>query len=302
MISVVIPAYNEEENIIAAKEAVFAALENEDFELLFVDDGSKDLTWQKITEVSCENVRGLRFSRNFGKEAAIRAGLENCAGECAVVMDCDLQHPPTAIPKMIEKWRAGAEVVEGKKSARGKEARSYGFLANIFNRMMSRATGFDMSDASDFMLLDRRAVDAVLSYGEQGSFFRAIAQFVGFESAEVRYEVAARERGTGKWTFKKLLVYALKNIASFTDIPLILSAFLGAAAMLIAAVLAVLKVFGISLESFTGGILTLVFLGGLILLCLGITGFYLARIYDEIKHRPRYIISADTRKGTENER
>lgn len=301
MISVVIPSYNEEENILAAKDAISAVLINEtEYELIFVDDGSKDMTWQRITEAAQDtHVRGLRFSRNFGKEAAIRAGLEHSAGEAVVVIDCDLQHPPSAIPEMIKKWRDGAQVVEGKKSSRGRETKSYGFLAKIFNRIMSKVTGFDMSDASDFMLLDRKAVDAVLSYGEKGSFFRSLAQFVGFDAAQVHYEVAARERGTGKWTFSKLLGYALDNIAAFSSVPLYLSLFVGLVSMAAAAVLFILTWCGVPLGSFSAGVITLIFIGGLILSAVGIAGFYLARIYEEIKRRPRYIISRDTKERTQ---
>lgn len=302
MISVVIPAYNEEENIAEAAEAVSSVLSTcgEDFEIIFVDDGSRDLTWEKILSVSerpGSKIRGLRFSRNFGKEAAIRAGLDSSAGDAVAVIDCDLQHPPAKLSEMIEKWRQGADVVEGKKAFRGSEAKSYGFLAKVFNSMMSRATGFDMSGASDFMLLSRRAVEAVRLYGEDGSFFRALAQFVGFKAEAVEYEVSARERGRGKWTFKKLLVYAVKNIASFTDAPLYLSLFAGILSCMSAAVLLVLKILGIPLGSFGGAAITLIFLAGLILISLGVIGFYLSRIYGEVKSRPKYIISCDTREG-----
>ena len=300
MISVVIPSYNEEENITAAKQAISEVLSGEtEYELIFVDDGSRDLTWQKIAEVAVDpHVRGLRFSRNFGKEAAIRAGLEHAEGDAVVVIDCDLQHPPSAIIEMIKKWRGGAQVVEGKKSTRGKEKKSSGFLAKIFNDIMSKATGFDMSDASDFMLLDRKAVDAVLSYGEKGSFFRSLAQFVGFETDVVYYDVAARERGKGKFTFVKLMVYALENIAAFSSAPLLLSLFVGGFSVAVSAVLFILKLCGVPLGSFSGGVITLIFIEGLILSALGVVGYYLARIYEEIKARPRYLISHDTKERT----
>ena len=300
MISVIVPSYNEEENISAACEAISSALENEpEYEIIFVDDGSRDETWNKILSAADDpHVRGLRFSRNFGKEAAIRAGLEASCGDAAVVIDCDLQHPPEVIPEMMKKWRDGAQVVEGKKSARGREAKSYGFLASIFNAMMSKATGFDMTDASDFMLLDRKAVEAVLSYGEKGSFFRSLAQFVGFETETVYYKVSARERGQGKWTFSKLFVYALDNLAAFSSAPLYLGLLFGILSVAAGAVLFVLKWCGVPLGSFSAGVLTLMVLCGLILGTLGIIGFYLSRIYDEIKRRPKYIISCDTKERT----
>ena len=297
MISVIIPSYNEEENIFEAAQAVSGVLADSEYELIFVDDGSTDGTWQKITEASADpHIRGLRFSRNFGKEPAIRAGLEAASGDAAVVMDCDLQHPPKVIPEMIKKWENGAKVVEGKKSARGSKGSSYSVFAAAFNSVMTRATGFDMSGASDFILLDREAVKAVLSYGESGSFFRALAQYVGFESEAVYYDVAERERGSGKWTFFKLLSYALKNIASFTSAPLLLGLASGAVVIAAAVVLFILKWCGADLGSFGAGVLALMLVGGLILISLGIIGYYLSRIYDEVKRRPKYIISADTKE------
>ena len=297
MISVVVPSYNEEENISAAARAICRALEGvQEYELIFVDDGSHDQTWKRIVEASEEDsrIRGLRLSRNFGKEAAIRAGLEAASGEAVILIDCDLQHPPSAIPEMIKRWSDGAEVVEGKKTYRGRESKPYGFLAGIFNAMMSKITGLDMSGASDFMLLDRKAVDAVLSYGEKGSFFRSLAQYVGFETTAVYYEVGERERGKSKFTFGKLFRAALEDLSSFTAVPLFVSLFAGVLTALAAVVLLILGGFGVTLGSFSAAAAVLMLIGGLILLALGAVGYYLARIYEEVKRRPRYIISRDT--------
>ena len=301
MISAVIPAYNEEDNIFPAAEAISAALSGEDFELIFVDDGSTDATWERICAASEKfGARGIRFSRNFGKEPAIRAGLEESAGDAVVVIDCDLQHPPEVIPKMISEWRNGAEAVIGKKSARGRESKGYGFLAHVFNSMMSRATGFDMSGASDFMLLDRKVVGAILEYGERGSFFRALAQFVGFRTAEVGYEVAARKNGKGTWTLKKLIKYAVSNLASFTTAPLLAGLFFGVICLLAGAVLLILRAAGIPLGSFSAAVSVMIIISGLVLVCLGISGYYLSKIYDEIKHRPRYHIAAKVNERKDN--
>lgn len=291
MISVVVPSYNEEENIHDCAAALKNVLSGEEYEIIFVDDGSRDKSWEIITQESSETIRGVRFSRNFGKEAAIRAGLDVAEGDAVIVIDCDLQHPPSVIQKMLQKWRSGADVVEGKKSFRGRESRTHGFSAALFNKMMSRATGYDMSGASDFILLDKKAVNAVRSYNEAGSFFRALAQYVGFEHSTVFYEVAAREKGKGKFTLKKLIAYALNNIASFSAAPLYLSFILGIISIFAAIVLAILKLIGINLGSITASIIILMLIGGAILCCLGIIGFYLSRIYEEIKKRPRYIIS-----------
>ncbi len=290
MISVVVPSYNEEENISDCRRELEKALAGEDYEIIFVDDGSKDKTWRRIAEESGERVRGVRFSRNFGKEAAIRAGLDEAKGDAAIVIDCDLQHPPAVIPKMLEKWRNGALCVEGKKSYRGRESKSHGFSAWVFNRLMSGSIGFDMSGASDFILLDRKPLEALLRYNESGSFFRALAQYVGFEHESVYYEVAAREKGKGKFTFGVLVSYALKNIASFSSLPLLTGVFSGAAAVIAALALLILKLFGINLGSFSGGVIALIFIGGLTLISLGIVGYYLGRIYEEVKNRPKYIV------------
>lgn len=297
MISVVIPAHNEEENVAQAQEAISRVLAPFGaYELIFVDDGSRDKTWEKITAAAADShVRGLRFSRNFGKEAAIRAGLDAASGEAVVVIDCDLQHPPEVIPQMIEKWQSGAQVVRGKKSFRGRESLMHrGFVA-LFNGMMSRAVGFDMSGASDFILLDKSVVEALLGFGERGSFFRALAQFVGFDAEEVYYDVAPRERGRGSFTFIGLSSYALRNIAAFSPIPLYFSLVCGLIAAALAAVLAVLKLFSVPLGTFSGGVIALIFLAGLILISMGILGFYLSRVYEEIKARPRYLIAKDTK-------
>lgn len=296
MISVVVPSYNEEDNVLDCAKALSEVLSEEEYELIFVDDGSRDLTWQKISEMSAGNahIKGLRFSRNFGKESAIRAGLEHALGDAAVVIDCDLQHPPEVIPKMIEKWRMGADAVEGKKSYRGRESASHRLSAKLFNGIMSSATGCDMSGASDFILLSRHALDAVLEYGEEGSFFRALAQFVGFSHDTVTYEVKPRQKGSGKFTLKKLIAYALKNIASFSSMPLYISLILGIITVISSMILGILKLFGINLHSITLGIIILMIIGGMILCCLSVVGFYISRIYDEVKARPKYLISEKT--------
>lgn len=296
MISVVVPSYNERENVSDCRKALENALSGEEYEIIFVDDGSADGTWDVIKSECSERVRGIRFSRNFGKESAIRAGLDAASGDAVIVIDCDLQHPPEIIPEMIKKWRDGAKVVEGKKSFRGRESRSHGLSAAIFNRVMTKTIGFDMSGASDFILLDRAALNALLSYNEAGSFFRGLAKFVGFEHETVYYEVKAREKGEGKFTLPRLVSYALKNIASFTSAPLYLCFLPGIAALAAAVLIIILKIFGL-LQSVTAGVTVILLCAGTVLISNGIIGYYLARIYDEIKGRPKYIISEDTKNG-----
>ena len=199
MLSVVIPAYNEQEMVpVAAREiaAVLAAADIEN-ELIFVDDGSKDATWAQIRAASgaAKNVRGVHFSRNFGKEAAIFAGLQHAKGDCVAVIDCDLQHPPEKLVEMYRLWEQGVQVIEGVKADRGKESVLHRLSAKIFYSLISRATKVDMSRASDFKLLDRRAVNVILTMREKRAFFRALSSWVGFTTAEVSYEVRERTAG-----------------------------------------------------------------------------------------------------------
>ena len=178
MLSIILPSYNEEKMILSAAERVAAIMKEAgiDYELLFVDDGSKDQTWPMIEEASRldSNVRGLHFSRNFGKEAAMFAGLEKAAGDCCAVIDCDLQHPPEKLVEMYRLWEQGYEVIEGVKEDRGEESAFHRFAANSFYGLISRATGMDMAASSDFKLLDRKVVDALNAMPERNVFFLSL--------------------------------------------------------------------------------------------------------------------------------
>lgn len=298
MLSVVIPSYNEEENILNTAEVISGVLADSkiDYELIFVDDGSKDSTWDKILKVHELNPRaqGIRFSRNFGKEGAIFAGLKASAGDCVCVIDCDLQHPPKVIPKMYELWENGAEVVEGKKSSRGHENKLYRSLSQMFYGLIQSASKIDMANTSDFKLMDRRVVNAILSLPERITFFRALSGWVGFKSETVYYEVQERAYGSRKWTVRMLIGYAIRNLSSFTGAPLYISTILGIAVIIASIVLMILSLCSVQLGSFSMGVIVLMLIGGVILECLGIGCYYISRIYEEIKHRPRYIVSKTT--------
>lgn len=299
MISVILPSYNEEKMIPVAAKTVAEILKSENipYELLFVDDGSKDKTWENICAAheADENVVGVHFSRNFGKEAAMFAGLERASGDCAVVIDCDLQHPPEKIVEMYRLWEQGYEVVEGVKEDRGEETGLHRFAANSFYALISRATNMDMANASDFKLLDRKVVDTLNKMPERNVFFRALSFWVGFKKATVTYCVRERTEGESKWSTKSLIKYALTNISSFSSAPLHIVTVLGAVMLVVAMVMSVIalvqKFMGIALGGFTTVILLLMFTGSILMISLGIIGYYIARIYDEIKGRPRYIIS-----------
>ena len=298
MLSVILPSYNEEKMIAKATARMAEILQPEkiDYELLFIDDGSRDGTWAQINEAAEKDshVVGVHFSRNFGKEAAMFAGLEQARGDCCVVIDCDLQHPPEKIVEMYRLWEQGYEVVEGIKEDRGEESGLHKFAANSFYGLISKATGMDMSSSSDFKLLDRKVVDTLNSLPERNVFFRALSFWVGYKKTSVSYCVQERTEGVSKWSTKSLIKYALTNISSFSS-PLHIVTVLGFIMLAVAFVLGIIalvqKISGVALGGFTTVILLLLFSASVIMISLGIIGYYIARIYDEIKGRPRYIIS-----------
>ena len=299
MLSVILPSYNEEKMIAKATARMAEILQPEkiDYELLFIDDGSRDGTWAQINEAAEKDthVVGVHFSRNFGKEAAMFAGLEQARGDCCVVIDCDLQHPPEKIVEMYRLWEQGYEVVEGIKEDRGEESGLHKFAANSFYGLISKATGMDMSSSSDFKLLDRKVVDTLNSLPERNVFFRALSFWVGYKKTSVSYCVQERTEGVSKWSTKSLIKYALTNISSFSSAPLHIVTVLGFIMLAVAFVLGIIalvqKISGVALGGFTTVILLLLFSASVIMISLGIIGYYIARIYDKIKGRPRYIIS-----------
>lgn len=299
MLSIVIPAYNEEKMIWKTTEVVSGIMEREKipFELVFVNDGSRDQTWEMIEKAAEKNmhVTGIRFSRNFGKESAIFAGLANAEGDCIAVMDCDLQHPPETLVEMYRLWEQGYEVVEGVKRSRGKESVLHRASAGMFYKIMSKAVQIDMSRASDFKLMDRKAVEALLSMPERNAFFRALSSWVGYRTTSVEFDVQERTEGESKWSTWSLIKYAVRNIVGFSSAPLQMITVAGVLTLFFAIVLGIqslVKYFcGHALEGFTTVILLLLIIGSLIMLSLGIIGIYIAKIYEEVKGRPRYFIA-----------
>lgn len=299
MLSIVIPAYNEEKMILKTTEVVSGIMEREKipFELVFVNDGSKDQTWEMIEKAAEKNshVTGIRFSRNFGKESAIFAGLANAEGDCIAVMDCDLQHPPETLVEMYRLWEQGYEVIEGVKRSRGKESILHRASAGMFYKIMSKAVQIDMSRASDFKLMDRKAVEALLSMPERNAFFRALSSWVGYRTTSVEFDVQERTEGESKWSTWSLIKYAVRNIVGFSSAPLQMITVAGVLTLLLAVVLGIqslVKYFcGHALEGFTTVILLLLIIGSLLMLSLGVIGIYIAKIYEEVKGRPRYFIA-----------
>ena len=301
MISVVIPVYNEEKGIVHNINEIIKYLPD-DYEVVLVDDGSKDSSWQEITKLFNENPRvvGVRFSRNFGKEAAVMAGVSTAKGDAVIVMDSDLQHPPEYIPEMIEKWQEGYKIVETVKKNRCKESFLYKISAGIFYGTLKKMSGLDMANSSDYKLLDRTVVDKIKEFKEGQLFFRGLVDWVGYERYVLRIDIREREIGKSKFKFKSLFKLALNAITSFSSSLLNITAFLGGLFFISALILAIQtiynKVVGISASGFTTVILLQLIIGSLIMFCLAIIGIYVGKIYEEVKRRPQYIISEIKRK------
>jgi dolichol-phosphate mannosyltransferase len=301
MLSIIIPAYNEEENIRNTTQVIHDIVTQNkiESELLFIDDGSSDKTWDIICEVSQEYsfVRGIRFSRNFGKEGAIFAGLRACKGDCAVMMDCDLQHPPELMPQMYRLWEQGFEVVEAVKASRGKESLIYKMFAKTFYRILRSSSQINLDRASDYKLLDRKVVDALNQLPERLTFFRALSSWVGFRTTQVEFNVLPRAAGTTKWSFRKLYKFAINSITSFTNLPMQIVTFLGVLFAVFSLVLGIQTLInffmGQAVAGFSTVILLLLIIGSVLMLGIGILGYYVSKIYEEIKFRPRYIVSEE---------
>ncbi len=304
--SVVVPVFNEAENLAPLANALDAVLSPlGGWEAIFVDDGSSDDSAGAMRSLHEADPRYkyLLLSRNFGKEAAILAGLSAVSGSAVIVMDADLQHPPDALPEMIAIWRSGtADIVDGIKRSRGRESVSYGLAASAFNRSMSGASGKDMRGSSDFKLMDRRVADTVAAFPERVRFFRGLTEWAGFRHATIEYDVAPRRNGNSTWKPSALIRYSISSIVSFSSAPLRAISTLGFVTLLFSLALGVdtlyMKLSGRAVEGFTTVLLSVAFFSGAIILCLGIMGEYLSRMYDELKRRPAYIVK-ESRTGEE---
>ncbi len=305
MLSIVIPVYNEEKQILKTIEAVCKVLKTvtDDYRLIIVDDGSRDGTWAVLKELSAKDPRLkiLRFSRNFGKEAAIMAGLSRAESKACIIMDADLQHPPELIPEMVRLWQEGYEVVEAVKEDRGQESSVSRFSASLFYKIMNRLSGFNLENASDFKLMDKKVVSALLQMPEKETFFRGMSAWVGYTRKEIYFKVPQRETGKSRWSPLKLVRLAITAFTSFSSLPLQFVTFIGILFLLGSVILGiqtlVMKLRGLAIGGFTTVILLLLIVGSCLMISLGMIGMYIARIYNEVKARPRYIISEEYNKG-----
>jgi glycosyltransferase involved in cell wall biosynthesis len=298
-LSIVMPVYREGEHIGVVLDAVSESLAGLDisYELLLIDDGSPDDTWDVLEELAARfpRLRAVRLSRNFGKELALCAGLEMARGDAVIVMDGDGQHPPAILPEMIRIWRAtDVDIVDGQKVQRGKETLLSKTGARLFYYLWNKLSGFELTGASDYKLLSRRAVNAYLQMKERNVFFRGMTAWLGFRRASVPFEVAGRIGGNTGWSVIRLLRLALTGITAFSALPLQVITIAGGLFMLFAIVFGIQTLIVLMIGHAVSGFATVIFLlliiGGLVMISLGIIGEYLGRIYDEVKGRPRYLI------------
>ena len=301
-LSVIVPAFNEAQGIAAFLDVLFGVLHGccARFDVWVVDDGSRDDTWQRLccARERYPELRGLRFTRNFGKEAALLAGLRHARGEAVVVMDSDGQHPPTLLPQMLDAWRAEeAQIIAAQKAARPTDSRIGRVSAHLFNSLMRLMTGLDLSAASDYRLLDRRVVDALLAFPERVRFFRGMTVWTGFTTKHLAFDVAPRIAGTSRWSARQLTKLAINAITAYSAKPLSLVFRLGLLGMLAAFVLFLQAVYswvvGIAVSGWTSVTVVMLFFGSANLLGIGVLGAYLAQLFDEIKARPEYLIKEE---------
>jgi glycosyltransferase involved in cell wall biosynthesis len=309
LLSVVIPVFREGAQLSSFLTAVRSSLSqcNLLYELVLVDDGSPDDTWRIITSEAknSQAICALRLSRNFGKESALCAGLEHARGDAVIVMDADGQHPPSLIPEMVRTWQgSGADIVEAVKHRRGRESMSSKIGAKLFYFILNKLSGFHFTGASDFKLMNRKAVNAWLEMHERNVFFRGMTVWMGFNTAQIPFEVVPRSAGQSTWSVLKRLKLALVGITAFSSFPLHLVTFAGVIFLGLSVILGLetlyLKLTGQAVSGFATVILLELIIGSFLMISLGIIGEYLARIYEEVKGRPRYIVAESIEHDTDS--
>lgn len=302
-LSIVVPLLNEARTVDALAARLTSALEGlgNPFEVIIVDDGSTDGTLAALRALNQADNRfkAISFSRNFGKEIAVAAGLEHAKGDAAVIMDGDLQHPPETIRRFVELWDQGYDIVYGQRTDRSQNTAFERYSARAFYRAFRYLSGTELPDgAGDFRLLDRRVIDVFNRLDERARFNKGLFAWVGFRSIGVPFEVAARAHGQSRWPFRRLLRFAVDGIASFTTVPLKIWSYVGIVISLIALLYAAVflvktMIWGIDVPGFPSLLISVLLLGGIQLISLGVIGEYLGRVYEEVKGRPLYIISEE---------
>jgi glycosyltransferase involved in cell wall biosynthesis len=298
-LSIVVPAFTEATGISEFIDQLFAVATEcvADLEVWVIDDGSRDTTWDRLREARLRHPRlqALRFTRNFGKEAAILAGLRHARGKAVVVMDADGQHPPDLLPKMLDIWRRGeVQIVAAKKIRRQHDRWLTRMNARVFNGLMKALTGLDLADASDYRLLDRKVVDALLGFPEKIRFFRGMTAWTGFSTEQIGFEVAPRIAGDSQWSTAQLTRLAITSITAYSAKPLGMIFQLGLLGVVAAGLLLLQALYSwftnIAVSGWTSLTIVLLFFGSVNLLGIGVLGAYLAQIFDEIKCRPEFLV------------
>jgi len=302
ILSIIIPVYNEAENInecYLRLSKVMQAIKF-DYELVFVDDGSTDLSWNKLTELHQKDNRVslIKLSRNYGKEIAMTAGLDYVNSDAVIIIDADLQDPPELIPKLIEKWQQGFDVVYAKRQQRQGESRFKKLTAFLFYRILTKISPLKIpEDAGDFRLLSRRAVEALNTLRERHRFMKGLYSWIGYPQAAVLYDREPRLSGKTKWNYWKLWNFAIDGITSFTTTPLKLASYFGLVISIFSFIfmfyiIAKTLIYGNPVAGYASAMVVILFLGGCQLMAIGIIGEYLGRLFDESKNRPLYFIES----------
>ena len=300
-LSVVIPVHNESANIAPLCERLLPVLERIDpaWEAIFVDDGSRDETWSLVKDLSRREPRigAVSFSRNFGKEIAIAAGLDHARGDAVVIMDADLQHPPEMIEAFVERWKQGYDMVYGQRTDRSDETRTRRGFAHLFYRWFSQFGEVGLPEgAGDFRLIDRKGVEVLKTLGEKARFSKGLYAWIGFRGTGVPFVVEERRFGATKWSFRKLVRFAFDGIAAFSTVPLRIWTYLGFVISFLSIATAIFffirtMLFGTDLPGFPSLIVSIMFFSGIQLMSLGVIGEYVGRIFAEVKRRPLYVVA-----------
>jgi glycosyltransferase involved in cell wall biosynthesis len=300
-LSIVVPVYNESANLASFFARLNAILDRlgTTAEIVCVDDGSRDDSWQRLIGIAAADrrLRLVRLSRNFGKDIALASALAHTSGRAVIPIDADLQHPPEVILEFVAKWREGYDMVYGVRRARSTDSRLRRLASRAFYRLFARLGNVEMpAGAGDFRLLDRRIVDVLNDMPERARFMKGLFAWVGFRHIGVEYDVAEREAGGTSWSLHKLIAFAIDGIASFSTFPLVVAGYLGAVLAVPSFLLAVFFVvrtliFGVDVPGYASVIVAVLLLGSIQLLTLGLFGAYLGRVFEEVKRRPLYVVS-----------
>ena len=306
LLSVIVPSYNEEENIFdfyeeLMKNAPFFQSRELDVEVIYIDDGSKDKTAEKVKELAARDARVhlVSFSRNFGKEAAIYAGLKKAKGDYSVLMDCDLQDPPALLPDMFRYVDEGFDSVATRRVSRKGEPPIRSLFARMFYRIMNKISKTEIVDgARDYRLMKRQVVDAILAMAEYNRVTKGIFGWVGYETKWLEYENVERKKGETKWSFWKLFLYSLDGITAFSTVPLAVASFMGVlfcglAFLMIVFTIVRKLIFGDPTSGWPSLVCIILLCSGVQLFCLGIVGQYLSKTYMEVKKRPIYLVKEE---------